>query len=259
MPFSATLRLARGFSLLIISLLFLCRALKAQEPTQEPAPSTPLSGESNLRLQIDSVSQVRPHIILTNLSSAPLTACALELSYSTEIRRPTGLYWDSLLTHQSPVEKDATLSLPFAHMVGEPSPDKAEVGAAIWADGTTFGRADMLQHLLRIRAQRVYGVDKLIPLMQTGLQEDWRSEQYFIALDKEPIWLSSEARGLLSSIKANVNFDTKIDVRQKIIQTLLDSSIKERDTLRQSKPDLPAIRLPGQAAPKTSPTAAPSN
>jgi hypothetical protein len=174
----------------------------------------------------------------------PLTAFVVEMSHSAENRRSSGVRWDAILQRHSPLEKDASVSLALGHFTSEPYPDKVEVAAAVWADGTTFGRPDLLKRILTNRANQANALDRLISIMQKGLQEDWRREQYQIVIEREPEWVSIQARGLVSSIKANANFDSQIRVRQTIIQLLLDLSVKDRDALRQSKPDISAPKNP---------------
>jgi hypothetical protein len=130
--------------------------------------------------------------------------------------------------------------LPLGHFVGQPYPDKTEVAAAVWADGTTFGPSDHLKRILSNRAYQANTLNRVISLLQTGLQQEWTRDQYLAALDKAPDALASQAFGVRSTLKVNTNLDANPNIRKKLIQDLIDRLSAERDALRQSKPDFNA-------------------
>jgi hypothetical protein len=229
--------LARIVSVLLFSLLVHLPVLEPGEPAHLPSHPRQSSGQPNFRVEIHSITEHGPQIVLTNLTEEPLTACFLQISFWKEDRKPIGELWDAFLQNTSPIAKDGDVSLPLGHVVGQPLPDKVEVAAAVWADGTTFGSPDELKRILSNRAYRAHSLDRIISLLQTGIQQDWTRDQYLTALDDKSRAISAEAYGLRSTLEANPNLDTKPRVRQKIIQTMLDSFSKERDLLRQSKPD----------------------
>ena len=228
--------LARIVSVLLFSLLVHLPVLEPREPAHLPSHPRQSSGQPNFRVEIHSVTERGPQIVLTNLSEEPLTACFLQISFWKEDRKPIGELWDAFLQNTSPIAKDGDVSLPLGHVVGQPLPDKVEVAAAVWADGTTFGSPDELKRILSNRAYRAHSLDRIISLLQMGLQQEWTRDHYLVALDQAPT-VSSQAYGLRSTLNANPNLDTKPRVRQRIVQRMLDSFSRERDLLRQSKPD----------------------
>ena len=229
--------LARIVSVLLFSLLVQAPILESRESAPLP-PRPPQSfGRPGFLIQIQSALNPEPRIILTNLSEEPLTAVYLQMYSSTENRKRSGELWDAFLQNRSPLAKDVGISLSLSHAVGERIPDKVEVAAAIWADGTTFGPPDQLKRILSNRASRAAVLDGLVSFLQTGLQQEWTREQYLAALDQAPT-VSSQAYGLRSTLNANPNLDTKPRVRQKVIQRFIDSFSAEREVLRQSKPDI---------------------
>ena len=230
--------LARVVSVLLFSLLVHLPVLEPGEPAHLPSHARQSSGQPNFRVEIHSLTEHGPQIVLTNLSEEPLTACYLETSFWKEDRKPSGMVWDVFLQHQSPLAKDVDVSLPLGHVVGQPYPDKVEVAAAVWADGTTFGPSDHLRRILSNRAYRAHSLDRIISLLQTGIQQDWTRDQYLTALDNKSRAISAEAYGVKSTLDANPNLDTRPQVRQKVIQRFIDSFSAEREVLRQSKPDI---------------------
>ena len=143
--------LARIVSVLLFSLLVQAPILESRESAPLP-PRPPQSfGRPGFLIQIQSALNPEPRIILTNLSEEPLTAVYLQMYSSTENRKRSGELWDAFLQNRSPLAKDVGISLSLSHAVGERIPDKVEVAAAIWADGTTFGPPDQLKRILQSR------------------------------------------------------------------------------------------------------------
>jgi hypothetical protein len=229
--------LARLLVVLFISMFAHARTVESCDPAKQPIDMPQSSSEPNFRAEIHSLTEDGPQIVLTNLSEEPLTACYLQTAFWKVDRKPSGQLWDVLVQNLSPLVKDAEISIPLVHMVGESYPDKVEVAAAVWADGTTFGRPDLLKRILISRASRANSLDQIISLMQTGIQQDWTRDQFLAALDGKSLATSVEASSLKSTLQANPNMETRPRVRQRIIQLMLDTFSRRRDALRQSKPD----------------------
>jgi hypothetical protein len=236
--------LARILTFLLITLPIAAPILKSRELAHQPHRSPQSSGQPDFRVVIDSVTEPQPQIILTNLSEVPLTACFMNISIWSEARRQGVTLWDAFLLNKPPIAKEANVSMPLGHIVGQPYPDKVEVAAAVWADGTTYGDADLLKHILRGRASRAQALNQIVLLLQTGLEQEWTRDQFLAALDKMPDVLTREAFGVRSTLKVNTNIDANPKIRKNLIQTFIDRLSPERDALRQSKPDFTAPYIP---------------
>jgi hypothetical protein len=233
-PFTAKL-FASMLAVLLISLLFHAPIIAPRKPANLLSHLPQSSGEPNFRVELHSLTEHGPQIVLTNLSEEPLTACFLRISFWTK-EKPSGIFWDAFIQNVPPIAKDADVSMPLRPVIGKRYPDKFEVAAAVWADGTTSGSPDELKRIFSIRAHRAAQLDRIITLAQTGLQQEWTREQYLDALAQASS-VSSEAYALKSTLEANPNLDTKPRTRQRTIQTMLDYYTRQRDALRQSKPD----------------------
>ena len=238
------LLLARILTFLLITIPIAAPILDSRERAHQPHRSPQSSGQPDFRVVIDSVTEREPQIILTNLSEVPLTACFINISFWRENRKQGGVLWDAFLINKPQIAKEANVSLPLGHVDGEPYPDKVEVAAAIWADGTTFGDADYLKHILRGRADLANKFDRVISLLQTGLQQEWTRDQYLAALEKLPDASKPQAYGVRSTLKLNTNLDGHQAILKHLIQEFIDRFGVQRDALRQSKPDFTALYIP---------------
>jgi hypothetical protein len=236
--------LARIVSVLLFSLLVHLPVLEPGEPAHLPSHPRQSSGQPNFRVEIHSITEHGPQIVLTNLSEEPLTACYLQTSFWKEDRKPSGILWDAFVQNVPAIAKDADVSMPLGHVGGEPNPDKVEVAAAVWADGTTYGSPDQLNRVFSNRAYWANSLSRVISLLQAGLQQEWTRDQYLAALDKAPDAVTSQAFGVRSTLKVNTNLDAKPGILKKIIQEFVDRLSTERDALRQSKPDFNAPMNP---------------
>jgi hypothetical protein len=223
--------------ILFLSMFAHAPTLESREPANRLSDMPQSSSELNVRAEIHSLTEHGPQIVLTNLAEEPLTACYLQTSFWREDRKPIGQLWDALAQNLSPLVKDAEISIPLVHMGGESYPDKVEVAAAVWADGTTFGRPDQLKRILSNRASRANSLDQVISLVETGIQQDWTRDHFLAVLDSKTLATSVEAYSLKSTLQANPKLETRPRDRQRIIQLMLDTFNKRRDALRHSKPD----------------------
>jgi hypothetical protein len=186
-----------------------------------------------------------PHFVVTNLCVEPLTAFYLEASSSADGRPTGGQLWDALLPRRSPLAKDGTMSQPLAHVVGQPFSDKVEITAAVWADGSTFGDADHLKRIFLNRIADLRSYEQAISLVQKGLHGNWTRDQYLAAWDQEKKKspMTGAAAGIMeSNFQRNPSLDSPSNI-QRIMQHFLEMFIQYRDILRQSKPDLTAVRF----------------
>lgn len=236
--------LARILTSLLIALSATAPIIESRESPHHPARPPQFSNQPEIQIEIQIANEHDTHIVLTNLSEELLTAVYLEISYLSEDRAPSKMGWDAFLQDKSPIAKNATVSLPLGHASGVPFLGRVEVVAAVWARGTMFGPPGQLNYIFANRAYYVRVFDRLIPLLQTGLQEEWTSEQYLVALDKMPDQLTRLAFGVRSTLKVNTNFDANLEIRKKLIQDFIHRFTAQRDALRQSKPDFTAPYIP---------------
>jgi len=244
MPARLDVFLASALCMVLVSFFIQTPILESREPPPQPSHSPQLSTEPEIQVEIHSANERDTRIVLTNLSEQSLTAFFLHISYASENRAASKMLWDAFQQNKSPVAKNATVELPLGHAPGVPFLGKIKVAAAVWADGATFGSPDELRHIFANRAFRARALDRIISLLQTGLQQQWTRDKYLAALEQEPKFVASQALGLSSTLKANENLDSDPRTRQKLIEEMLQRFAEERDALRRSKPDFTAPYIP---------------
>lgn len=187
-----------------------------------------------------------PHFALRNFCDAPLTAIFLHIVSPDDARVEAGQLWDALMQRQPPVAKGGSASIQLVHRAGQPFTAKIDVGAAVWADGSTFGNPELVWHILANRAVDMRSCDWAISLLQQGLQQNWTRDQYVAALDQK------KKEGLVSgfldtSIRGNLQRNPILDSAgglPQVLQRMTETFAQKRDLLRQSKPDLSALGNP---------------
>ncbi len=225
-------------------------------PTQGNGSNTAESGQSltvvggcaqqqAFRVDLQPDTGNGPHFVVTNLCAEPLTAFYLETFSSLDGKPKGGQLWDALLLHRSPIAKDATMSQSLGHVAGQPFSDKIEITAAVWADGNTFGNPESLKRILLNRIGDLHSYERAITLLQRGLQENWTRDQYLTAWDQEikKARMTGAAAAITeSNLQRNASLDSPSNL-QRIMQHFLEMFIQYRDLLRQSKPELSAVRF----------------
>ncbi|SRR6266480_621581 len=173
-------------SALLILLPSQNRSVEARGSWQQVNGAAQSSDRPRYKVAIQSDAESHPRIILTNLYEQPLTACFLETSSSSDRdSRKSKMMWDSHAQGQPPIAKENTLSLPLGHVVGRPFPDRVEVAAAVWADGSTMGGPDLLNLILGSRSAQKNTYEWAISLLRTGLQQDWSRAMYLVELNRK--------------------------------------------------------------------------
>jgi hypothetical protein len=238
------LLLPRILAVFFFSMVVQNPILESHEYPLQPAHPPQFSNQPEIQVEIQTSNERDTRIVLTNLSNEPLTAFVLRISYLSENRKPEKMDWDVFLLNTSPLAKNANVSFPLGHAPGVPFLGKVEVAAAVWARGTMFGPPGQLKYIFTNRAYRVRALDRVISLLQTGLQQQWTRNQYFAALAHEPNSVSSQASVVRSSLNENKNFDADPALRQAVVRKLINSFSAEREALRQSKPDFTAPYIP---------------
>ena len=236
--------LARILTILLIALSAMAPRIESHESPHRTSRPPQVFNQPEIQVEIQTSNERDTRIVLTNLSNEPLTAFVLRISYLSENRKPEKMNWDVFLLNTSPLAKNANVSFPLGHAPGVPFLGKVEVAAAVWARGTMFGPPGQLKYISTNRAYRVRALDRVISLLQTGLQQQWTRNQYFAALDHEPNSVSSQASVVRSSLNESKKFDADPALRQALITKLIASFTAERETLRQSKPDFTAPYIP---------------
>ncbi|HKN61474.1 MAG TPA: hypothetical protein VJW93_09870 [Candidatus Acidoferrales bacterium] len=132
------------------------------------------------------------------------------------------------------------------HRVGGPFPDKVEVGAAVWIDGSTFGRPDLIKRIILTRRMREQEFQQAVSLLQAGLEQNWSGAQYLAALEdpQKKAALGLTAHIISSTLKATADLDSNVPAPQGSLQGILESFTRQLDVLRESKPDLSAVANP---------------
>jgi len=186
-----------------------------------------------------------PHYVVKNLCAEPLTAFYLDTYSSADGKPNGGQLWDALFLQRSPIAKGKTTSQPLGHVVGQPFSGKIEITAAVWADGSTFGNPERLKLILSSRISDLQSYERAISVLQKGIQGDWTRDQYLAAWDQEtknaPM-TGAAAAMMESNLRRNPSLDSPANV-QRIMQHFLEMFIQSRDLLRQSKPELSAVRF----------------
>jgi hypothetical protein len=222
--------LAAALSVLSIGLLATFASSGQPQTTDQP----------RFQYDIQASTDRGPRITFTNLSSKALTACYLEISSSSRNRKLSGINWDAVVQGKRPLEPGASISLGLPYVAGGPLPDKVEVAAGVWADGDSFGRAELVRILLGNRALREAEYDQAASLLQQGMDQNWTRDQYLAGLsgnaDTAPIY------AIRSTLEANQHLNEKPRNLQSAMQILLDSFNRRREQLRQAKPSLSVIQ-----------------
>jgi hypothetical protein len=184
-----------------------------------------------------------PHFMLRNFCDAPLTAVYLQIVSLDDGRVEAGESWDALMQRQPPVPKGEITSIQLFHRAGQRFSAKVDVGAAVWADGSTFGNPELLRRILSNRAVDMRSCDWAISLLQQGLQQNWNRDQYIAALDQKK--KEASVSGFVdTSIPSNLQRNPLVDAAgglQHVLQRMTEIFAQKRDLLRQSKPDLSAV------------------
>lgn len=162
--------------------------------------------QSKLSIGIQSGDR-GPRFTLTNHSAKALTACFLQISSSSEKEKSSGMDWDAPLLGQQPLEPGASVSLNLPRRPDGPTPDKVEVGAAVWADGETEGREDLVKLIVANRVMKESEYDQAVSLLQQGLELNWDADQYLaVSSGRTETELNHMIR---SNLEANQNLNVK--------------------------------------------------
>ena len=190
--------------------------------------------QPKFRVEIQAEAEGGPKFTVTNLSGKTVTACYIETSVSTEKKGKSGMAWDAVLQGAAPMEPGGQLTQFLGHAVGGPVPDKVEVAAGIWADGETFGDAELVSLLINNREMREKDFGEAIALLKQGLAANWARDQYLTALDAKKN--SGASYGIRRTIEANKDLGEKPKKLERLMQILLESYTQKREVLRQAKP-----------------------
>jgi hypothetical protein len=171
---------------------------------------------------------------VTNLSGKTVTACFIEISSSSDNRDRSKIDWDAIVQGMKSLEPGGSISIPLPHVVGGPLPDKVEVVAGIWADGETFGSAELVRRILVNRGMRESDYDQAVTFLQQGLDANWTRDQYLAALKDMPN--SGAFQMFKANLEKNEDLIDKPELLRRIVQRLMGAFEQDRDLLRQAKP-----------------------
>jgi hypothetical protein len=129
--------------------------------------------------------------LVTNTYQANLTAFVIQVGSDIDNPKPSTpsmLLFDALARQGmiSTISRGLSLTTGVPHFVGKEAPP-AKLVAALWEDGSTFGRPDTIDKLLDNRRATLAAYDLVIPILQTALDANWTTGEYIDALEREKV------------------------------------------------------------------------
>ncbi len=204
-----------------------------------------------VRFELETSGDHPGRILITNTHQYPLTALAIEFSSEPGSKFLTQtLPYDALTRSQllAPVPTGLTFVAFAGHMEGKPIPN-TRLAAAIWEDGSTFGSESALNQLLESRRATLSAIDRVLSILQTGIETGWAAAQFLNALDLPrapnltPVTLE---QAQLQTAGSAVFMSAKLTIRSSADNGRLDHGVKalqknlrqQRDLLVDSAPAL---------------------
>jgi hypothetical protein len=125
----------------------------------------------------------QPKIEISNSAAVPVDAFLVTVDASRPGGRPNRIYYDSHIydRRQPSILPGGSRTLPLPHLVGGPQPT-AELRAAVFADGTTFGEEEWVKELLRRRQIMADRLQEVLALLEKISDQDLTKEQVVAAL-----------------------------------------------------------------------------
>ena len=129
--------------------------------------------------------------LITNLYQANLTAFVIEVSSDIDNPKPPTppvLVFDALARQGMipTIPRGLSLSVSVPYLVGKEVPP-ANLVAALWEDGSTFGPADIIDNLVENRRATLAAYDLVIPLLQKAIDTNWTISECIDALEQEKV------------------------------------------------------------------------
>ena len=129
--------------------------------------------------------------LVTNLYQANLTAFVIQVSSDIDNPKPSTpamLVFDALARQGmiSAIPRGLSLSVSVPCLVGKQVPP-ADLVAALWEDGSTFGPADIIDRLVENRRATLAAYDLVIPILQKAIDTNWTISECIDALDQEKV------------------------------------------------------------------------
>jgi hypothetical protein len=201
---------------------------------------SPTEPKFRIEIQKDAIFTV------TNLSDKTLTACAVQLSGSTDAQHASYMSWDSLTgtrgPHgeiQGPLEPGASMPLSLVPAIPTLSvPNNPKLIAGIWADGETFGDQTWIKMIVKSRANLASAYEQAIAILKQGIEANWTRQQYLAAMGGLP--LSLPLHTMLQTFQTNQALDEHPQTINNLAQHLLDRFQQSLQLLRPQKPAEPA-------------------
>jgi hypothetical protein len=129
--------------------------------------------------------------LVTNLHQANLTAFVIQVSSDIDNPKPATpsmLVFDALARQGmiSTIPRGLSLSVSVPYLVSKQVP-VADLVAALWEDGSTFGPADIVDELVRNRRATLAAYDLVIPILQKAMDTNWTISECIDALEQEKV------------------------------------------------------------------------
>jgi hypothetical protein len=129
--------------------------------------------------------------LVTNLHQANLTAFVIEVGSDIDNPKPATppmLVYDALAREGmiTTIPRGLSLGVSVGHLEGKPVPP-ANLVAALWEDGSTFGPADILDKLVENRRATLAANDLVISILQKAMDTDWTISECIDALEREKV------------------------------------------------------------------------
>jgi hypothetical protein len=228
----------RGFLLFAASgLPLLCfaspiQAQTKQSPTElERRFARHYNERPPVQFEVEENGEHGPRIIITNLQQNPLTAYVVQTVPKSADEAAQTVVCDAL-----------------TRRVGGPVPG-ATLGAAVWEDGSTYGRDDLLLRISNDRSAFADNDDRALALLQTGLDKNWSAREYIAAVESLQSQMRQAAAGapakeLILSAQSDLPVRTITYNMQRaadengpataVAQGLLALLTQQRDSLRRA-------------------------
>jgi hypothetical protein len=220
--------------------LFLLALLVAGAVAQECAGTSSLSVNrrrtprhfSNPELTL----QVQPPgtYVVTNIYQEPLTAFVLKIE--DPAMHTQTLIFDAytleMITNAVPQGLSVVNVIP--HVEGKPATTNVSVVAAVWDDGSTYGRVEILNEIDSQRTVVADAFDRALKMLQEGLEKKWVAAQFIDSARTQQKEFLREGGGAAAGPFVAISRNVKELGAERAAKALIRLFTTRRDRLRES-------------------------